>query len=95
MITNICQIMMKWSLESKDYELVHQLYTEWGIGIPVKYTYMFPLKRSFNSIDSFINNNEVRYASDKYLENIMYLFRKSKYIRLDEWEGLYGYRFCI
>lgn len=86
-------ILMRWSLESKEYEIVYNLYMNWGIGIPVKYTYAFEEKNSFSSISSFLKENNIITSSDKYLKKILLSFRYSKYIRLEEWGKLYGYRF--
>ena len=31
----LCKILMKWSLENKEYELTNFIYNEFNIGIPV------------------------------------------------------------
>lgn len=91
----LLQIMMKWSLDNKDYETTYYLYTELGIGIPVKYIYKFPVKTSFSNATSFLNNSDVIHTSDKYLRKLLEKFRISKYIRLEEWKGYYGYRLSV
>lgn len=86
-------ILMKWALENKEYELVYNLYTDWGIGIPVKYTYTFKQKNNFSSLNSFLDDNNNVFTSNKYLQKILLSFKTSKYIRLLEWNNVYGYKF--
>lgn len=86
-------ILMKWVLENKEYELVYNLYTDWGIGIPVKYIYTFKQKNNFSSLNSFLDDNNNVFTSNKYLQKILLSFKTSKYIRLLEWNNVYGYKF--
>lgn len=86
-------ILMKWALENKEYELVYNLYTDWGIGIPVKYIYTFKQKNNFSSLNSFLDDNNNVFTSNKYLQKILLSFKTSKYIRLLEWNNVYGYKF--
>lgn len=86
------KILMKWSLQNNEYNLAYYLYTEHNIGIPVTMLYALPEQRKFNSLTSFISNDKVICGSED-LNTILRLFPKSRYIRLEEWGGAYGYRF--
>lgn len=86
-------IIMEWALKNKEYEIVYNLYTYWGIGIPVKYIYTFKQKNNFYSISSFLKDNNNISTSDKHLKKILNSFRNSKYTKLPEWNNSYGYRF--
>lgn len=87
-------ILMKWSLENKEYEMTYNLFTNWNIGIPVKYTYSFSEKKRFFSISSFLQDNNTISTNDKHLKNILISFKNSKYTKLKEWNNIYGYR-CL
>ena len=89
----LLKIMMKWSLDNKDYEIAYYLYTEHFIGIPINYIYKFPTKKLFSNVNCFLNNNDSIISNDKHLINLLKIFKKSKYIRLEEWDNSYGYRF--
>ena len=81
------KILMKWGLENHKYDMVHFIYTELNIGIPVSYLYKLPgQKSSLNTLDTYSSTN---YEINKILS----LFPKSKYTKLEEWGGLYGYRY--
>lgn len=86
------KILMEWGLIGNEYEIVLFLYTEFKVGIPITYTYSFPEKCIYSSVSDFINSEQVKYSNNEKLTEIMKLFKRSKYDRLDEWDGLYGYR---
>ena len=88
----LCKILMKWSLENKEYELTNFIYNEFNIGIPVCYIYKLPSQMYFSSMDDFFNNSDVKKSNDKHLDNLLSTFSKSKYGRLEEWNNKYGYR---
>lgn len=92
---NLLLILMKWSLENKEYELTYNLFTNWNIGIPVKYTYSFNEKNTFFSISSFLQDSNTISTNDKHLKNILISFRNSKYIKLQEWGNIYGYKYLL
>jgi hypothetical protein len=91
--TKLLQILMKWSLETKNYSMSYFLYTDFNIGIPVKYIYNLTCKNSFNSIESFLKDNETKVVYDNDFQNISSLFSVSKYKKLEEWNNSYGYRY--
>ena len=86
------KILMKWSLESSEYDLAYYLYTEHGIGVPAKMMYAMPEQRKFGSVVSFLGSDGSKGGS-KELNRLLRLFPRSKWICLKEWEGTYGYRF--
>ena len=93
-IQKLGQIMMKWSLESKDWETVLALYKVYNVGIPVKYVYRLPKKNMYNSVTEAIGSNNIEISSDKpHLRELLLLFPYSKWKRLTEWNDSYGYSY--
>lgn len=90
--TLLCKILMKWSLENKEYELTNFIYNEFNIGIPVSYLYKLPTQMYFSSMDNFFNNSDNKKSDDKHLDRLLSTFSKSKYGPLIEWNGKYGYK---
>ena len=88
----LCKILMKWSLENKEYELTNFIYNEFNIGIPVSYLYKLPTQMYFSSMDNFFSNSDTKKSNDKHLDALLSTFSNSKYGQLSEWEGKYGYR---
>jgi hypothetical protein len=90
--TELAKIMMKWSLESQDWEVVLALYTIYNIGIPVQYIYKFPQKNIYNSIREVTGSDDIElYSANPSLRELLSLFPQSKWKRLTEWDDSYGY----
>jgi hypothetical protein len=88
----LLKILMKWSLESKEYELSYFIYTNLKIGIPNKYLYNISQKYYFTSLSSFSKNNDCIETKDHNMKKIIDLFPYSKFCFLKEWET-FGYRY--
>jgi hypothetical protein len=87
---SLLKILLKWGFETQSYDMVYFIYTEFNIGIPVKFLYNLPSSSTFNSIDSFMRNSELKNISDDYLRDILSTIVRNKYKYLEEWK-LYGY----
>ena len=70
----LCKILMKWSLENKEYELTTFIYNEFNIGIPVSYLYKLPTQMYFSSMDNFFSNSDTKKSNDKHLDNLLSIF---------------------
>ena len=88
----LCKILMKWSLENKEYQLTNFIYNEFNVGIPVSYLYKLPSQMYFSSMDNFFNNSDVKKSNDKHLDSLLSVLSISKYGPLIEWDNKYGYR---
>lgn len=88
----LCKILMKWSLENKEYQLTNFIYNEFNVGIPVSYLYKLPSQMYFSSMDDFFSNSDIKKSNDENLDDVLTNLSISKYGRLDEWGGKYGYR---
>ncbi len=86
------KILMKWSLENKEYQLTNFIYNEFNIGIPVSYLYKLPSQMYFSSMDNFFNNSDVKKSNDKHLDSVLSILSSSRYCPLIEWDSKYGYR---
>lgn len=86
------KILMKWSLENKEYQVTNFIYNEFNIGIPVSYFYKLPSQMYFSSMDNFFSNSDVKKSNDKNLDNLLSILSSSKYGQMSEWNGKYGYR---
>lgn len=85
----ILKILLEWSIKSKEYSMTLFIYSNFNIGIPVKFLYFLPDKNYF-TLSSFLNKNDTKKYKDEYLDELIYLFKKSKYQKLEEWNQ-YGY----
>lgn len=88
----LCKILMKWSLENKEYQLTNFIYNEFNVVIPVSYLYKLPSQMYFSSMDDFFNNSDIKKSNDENLDDVLTNLSISKYGQLDEWGGKYGYR---
>ena len=84
----LIKILTKWSLESKEYEMLYFIYNEFNIGIPIKFLYKIPDKNVFSSLNSFFDEKDNKQIDDKLCK----LIKKSKYQRLGNFDNLYGYK---
>ena len=84
-------ILLKWAMENKEYYMAYILYTEYKIGIPNFVLYQLPCRRMFNSINDFKVSIKNKYSTDEYLNKLFLLFKSSKFRKLREWDGRYGY----
>ena len=89
----VSKILLEWSFKNKHYHMSYILFTEFNIGIPNNLLYSLDDKKNYSSITEFINDDCSKNINDKYLNDIVILFKKSKYIRLPEWNNKYGYRY--
>lgn len=87
----LAKILLKWSVENKEYTLTYFLYTNIHIGIPTKFLYLLPIKNIYSSLGDFLTNNNVIYTDDYYLRKLLDKFKLSKYTRLNNWNNEYGY----
>jgi hypothetical protein len=88
----LAQILMKWALENQEWKMVYYLYTELNVGIPGKYLYKIEDKKTFTSIDNFLNHSSDIYCLNIFFQELAKLFKKSKWSKLIEWSDTYGYR---
>ena len=84
----LIKILTKWSLESKEYEMLYFIYNEFNIGITIKFLYKIPDKNVFSSLNSFFDEKDNKQIDDKLCK----LIKKSKYQRLGNFDNLYGYK---
>jgi hypothetical protein len=88
----ILKILTEWSINSKEYELLNFIYSNFNIGIPNRFLYKLPDHNIFYSLSSFNSNNDLKKIEDKNLEQLFYMFKKSKYTRLEYWNNSQGYK---
>lgn len=86
----LLKILMKWGFENQSYDMVYFIYTEFNIGIPVKFLYNLPSTTTFSSIGSFMRNSDLKNISDDHLRDILSRLVRNKYKYLEEWRS-YGY----
>jgi hypothetical protein len=90
-IKTLLKILTEWGFNSKNYYLVHAIYSNFNVGIPIKFIYKLPKRNHFESLNAFIDTNEILSKTDDiYLQEIFEMFKKSKYKKLPVW-GRYGY----
>ncbi len=85
----LLKILLEWSIKNKEYSMTLFLYSNFRVGIPVKFLYSLPDKNYF-TLSSFLNTNDVKSNKDKYLNELISLLKKSKYGRLEDW-NMFGY----
>jgi len=79
----LLQILVEWSLESKEYELLNFIYLNFNIGIPNRFLYRLPDHNVFYSLSSFNSGSDLKKIEDENLEHLFDMFKKSKYTRLE------------
>jgi hypothetical protein len=88
----LLKILIKWGFETKNYDMILFIYTNFNIGIPVTLLYKLEDKNMFSSLNSFISENRLmKKLNDEYLKELFNLFLSSKYRRLKDWDNRYGY----
>lgn len=87
----LLKILIEWSIQNKNYDMVYFIYSNFNIGIPVSLLYQIQNKTIFNSLDSFFNNHHNKQVRDENLKKLFELFKKSKYKRLSCWNNHFGY----
>ena len=90
--TKLLKILVEWSINAREYETVYFIYTNFSIGIPGKFLYKLPDVNIFNSLETFISNNDTKKIDNEYLEKLFALFKESKYTKLKDWGDSYGYK---
>ncbi len=85
----LLKILLEWSLKNKEYSMTLFIYSNFKVGIPVKFLYSLPDKNYF-TLSSFLNKNDVKANKDKSLNELICLLKKSKYCRLSDW-NMFGY----
>ena len=88
----LLKILVEWSMKNKEYCMASFIYTNFKIGIPMKFLYNLPKQNTFFSLSSFINSNDNIKIDDIYLSQLFEIFTKSKYTQLEEWDNSYGYK---
>lgn len=89
----LLKILLEWSFKSKEYKIIHFIYTNFNIGIPNSFLYLLEDKSKFNSLNNFFNENESKLCEDIYLRQLIIKLKKSKYKVLEEWNNKYGYKY--
>ena len=84
----LLKILLKWSLKSKEYEMTLFIYSNFKIGIPVKFLYNIEYNNVY-SLNSFLNDSKI--VTDIVLQNLFDMFKRSKYKSLNDWNNMYGY----
>ena len=87
----LLKILIEWSLVNKEYETAYFIYITFNIGIPVKLLYRLPNRNMFFSLESFITGNDTKHIHDVTLRKLCVKLKKSKYKKLKDWDGKYGY----
>ena len=87
------KILMEWAICNQEYYMAYILYTEANIGIPVKFIYHLPSAKKFNSISSFMAGSDNRGGENSDLNELLFLFSRSNYTKLPEWNSMYGYKY--
>lgn len=91
-IKSLLKILTKWGFETKNYDMILFIYTNFNIGIPVTLLYKLEDKNMFNSLNSFISQNQLmKKLNDEHLKELFKLFLSSKYSKLKYWNNKYGY----
>jgi len=91
---DILLILMTWSIKNNEHFMTYILFTEFNIGIPNYLLYTFHSdNKMYKSIEDFLNTSTYSNTKNIDLCNIYKSFRHSKYTKLEEWKGRYGYRF--
>ena len=89
----LIKILIEWSIKSKEYSMLLFLYKNFNVGIPTKLIYKLPDINVFMSLSSFNEKNDTKKTDDKELDNLFWIFKKSKYKKLKNWNESYGYSF--
>jgi hypothetical protein len=87
------KVLMEWSLDHREWAMALVLYQQFSVGIPNRFLYKLPRKSRFNDLSDALANNETVAVSDNSAARLFSMFKKSKWKRLDEWGGAYGYRY--
>jgi hypothetical protein len=92
MSISVIKILIEWSINSKEYELLYNIYNILDIGIPNVLIYKLPTNSYFSSIESFRKRNNTRVFNDIFLQKLTYLFKnESRFKKLKYWDNKYGY----
>jgi hypothetical protein len=95
-LLEVSKILLKWSIKEEEWFITVLLFQHLNIGIPNKFIYGMPQKRSYNSLNSALSNKDdttLSHNNSKLLKSLLVLFKSSKWCKLKEWDGLYGYRY--
>jgi len=94
-LSNITKLLMEWSLKNEEWFLVVLLFEHMKIGIPNKFLYKLPQKKNQNTYDALTNKDEtiLFHNNSSLLQHLLLSFKFCKWTKLDEWDGLYGYRY--
>lgn len=92
-IISLLKILMEWGVNSKNYDVVYFIYTHFNIGIPARLLYKLPQCNTFNSLSSFLSNNNTlsRKIKDEHVKKLIDVIKTSKYKHLKHWNNGYGY----
>ena len=52
----LLKILIEWSINSKEYELLYFIYCNFGVGLPVKFLYKLPDQSIFNTLEKYTLN---------------------------------------
>jgi hypothetical protein len=87
-------ILMKWALKNGEWDVVLRLYTFSNIGVPNTSLYSdFQQKSEFSLNEALVaGDNTVLSSQDASCRQLLSLFPRSRYGKLEEWDGRFGYR---
>ena len=87
------QVLMKWSLESEEYQLSLFLFMYCSIGIPGTYFYKLKTRNKFKDVHDYLSNSRSIYSDDIWMKEILRNLKNCKWMRLPMWKGVYGYKY--
>lgn len=88
-IKSLLKILIEWGVKNKEYEMILAIYSNFNIGIPVKFLYRFRYS-NIMSLNPFLTNSKI--INNIYIKKLFELFQKSKYTKLENWNNSYGYK---
>ena len=87
----LLRILTEWAIRSQEYNMLLFIYKYFKIGIPVKLLYNLPQNNKFFSLSSASLNHGLVNTNDIYLRELLCMFKKSKYKKLENWDNIHGY----
>jgi len=85
----LLKILITWSADKGEFELLYYLYNFFDLGIPNKLLYKFPSSGVFNL--SHVHSKTDIINRDFFLNKLLRDFKTSKYKKLKHWDNSYGF----
>ena len=95
-LLEVSKVLIEWSLKKEEWYIALMLYKYVNIGIPNTFLYKMPQKNVYNSLETVLKNKDeiiISFNNSVMLKNLFKLFKSSKWCKLIEWNGLFGYRY--